>query len=134
MLPVARNDGLRVEQLSDELIVYDVDRHKAHCLSPAAAVVWKNCDGQKTAQELAARLQEAGVAADQEMVWMILHRLSKLDLLQQRVVVPEDAFRSTRRDLMKKVAMAGGVLFLLTASIPAPAAKKAASGGVRRLR
>jgi hypothetical protein len=129
MLPLARKEGLHVEELPDELMVYDVERQKAHCLSPAAASVWRSCDGQTTAHQLSLRLRDQGIHADEEMVWMILHRLSKLDLLAQKVTLPENAIFSTRRALMKKVAAAGGMLLLLTATVAAPAAAQAKSGG-----
>src|SRR5439155_26168802 len=95
MLPLARREALRVEELSDELMVYDVDRHKAHCLSPIAAMVWRDCDGRKTVEEISAGLQRNGVKADEEMVWTVLHRLGKWDLLQERIALPEDAIRSS---------------------------------------
>jgi hypothetical protein len=43
-----------VQDLGDEVLVYDRDRDVAHCLSPAAAAVWRRCDGQHDAAELAA--------------------------------------------------------------------------------
>ena len=132
MLPVARTEGLHVEKLTDEVMVYDVARHKAHCLSPAAASVWRHCDGQKTAADLSLQLRKEGIEADEEMVWMILDRLGKLELLQERMALPQGAIVSSRRELMKKVAVAGGMLFLLTATIAAPTAARARSGGYRR--
>jgi len=129
MFPVARNEGLHVEQLIGEVMVYDVVRHKAHCLSPAAAAVWRNCNGQRSAKHLCVELQREGIKADEELVWMILHRLSKLELLDEKLSLPENAIFSTRRDLVKKVAMAGGMLFLMTATIAAPTPAQAQSGG-----
>ena len=129
MLPVARAEKLQVQQLPDEMIVYDTACHKAHCLSPAAACVWRNCDGQRTAEDISVQLRKEGIEADEEMVWMILHRLSKLNLLAERIVLPQNAIFSSRRDLIKKVAAVGGVLFLLTATINAPTVARASSGG-----
>jgi hypothetical protein len=128
MLPVARKEGLHVEQLPDEVIAYDIARHKAHCLSPTTASIWRKCDGQSTAEDIAARLQKEGNKVDEEMVWMVLHRLSKIDLLQERISLPEDAILSSRRELMKKAAAFGGVLFFLTATISAPTPAQASSG------
>ena len=128
MLPVARKEGLHIEELPDEVMVYDTVRHKAHCLSPAAAHVWRNCNGERTAHDLSVEVQKQGISADEEMVWMILHRLSRLDLLSEKVTLPEDAILSSRRALIKKVAAAGGMLILLTATIGAPTPAQARSG------
>jgi len=131
MLPLARREGLRVEELSDELMVYDVDRHKAHCLSPLAAMVWRYCEGRKTVEEIPAGLQRNGVKADEEMVWTVLHRLGKRALLQERIALPEDAIRSSRRELMRKIFAAGGIYAVLITTIFAltPACAKSGSRG-----
>ena len=128
MLPLARKEGLRVEELSDELMVYDVDRHKAHCLSPIAALVWRHCDGQKTIEEISAALRSGGVRVDEEMVWTALHRLGKRDLLQEKIVLPKNAILSSRRNLMRKILAAGGVYAVLTTTIFAPTPARAKSG------
>lgn len=35
-LPAVRHEGLIVQELSDEVLIYDLDRDKAHCLNPTA--------------------------------------------------------------------------------------------------
>ena len=42
MKPRARTEGLVVTELPDELLVYDLERHRAHCLNPTAALVFKH--------------------------------------------------------------------------------------------
>ena len=44
--PLARKRGLVVRELPEEVLVYDLDTHKALCLNRTAALVWKCCDGQ----------------------------------------------------------------------------------------
>jgi hypothetical protein len=41
-LPRVRKKNLIIDELADEVLVYDLDRHKAHCLNRTAALVWKN--------------------------------------------------------------------------------------------
>ena len=55
--PIARRENLIVEELPDEVLVYDLTTDKAHCLNRTAALIWKNCDGEKTQGDLAALLQ-----------------------------------------------------------------------------
>ena len=52
-LPRMREQGLVVDDLPDEVLVYDLDRHQAHCLNRTAALVWRHCDGQTTVKEIA---------------------------------------------------------------------------------
>ncbi len=45
-----------VEQLGEEICVYDWSRHRVHRLNPAAPSVWPQCDGKTTPAEMIARL------------------------------------------------------------------------------
>src|SRR5215813_1471644 len=55
-LPAAREEGLIVQEMADEVLVYDQKRHRAHCLNETAALVWRALDGKSTAAEVAARV------------------------------------------------------------------------------
>jgi hypothetical protein len=43
--PEARKDGLVIQDLPEEILVYDLNTNKAHCLNQTAAYVWQACDG-----------------------------------------------------------------------------------------
>ena len=105
-----------------ETLVYDLARHRAHCLNAEAARVWRLCDGQTSVDQMAASVAEAtGAPADEELVWYALRRLNGARLIDGlREVAPARAV--TRRDLLQRLTAAGlGVLLLPTvASIVAP--------------
>ncbi|MGH2951623.1 MAG: PqqD family protein [Solirubrobacterales bacterium] len=46
-----------VEELGDELLVYDLDADNVHALTPIAARVWRACDGATDAPALAGALE-----------------------------------------------------------------------------
>lgn len=130
MLARARDHRLVVHELEDELLVYDLDRHKAHCLNRTAAIVWRNCDGQTTVAELATRLEKAlKVPVDEAVVWLALSRLGRAGLLRERVTPAAGAPVPSRREVMRKFAHLGGVSVLLplVTSIVAPTAAQAAT-------
>ena len=82
-LPLARKDSLIVQALSDETLVYDRERDKAHCLNLSAALVWKHCDGNTTIPEIAQALEsELKTTIDDRVVWLALDELEKNHLLQ----------------------------------------------------
>jgi hypothetical protein len=119
-------EELVIEEFADEVLVYDLKRHKGHCLNSTAALVWRRCDGRTTVEEVAATLQEElSLAAREAVVWMALDRLARAQLLMARVTVPESRARRTRRALIR----AAGISFLLPVveSIVAPHAAEAAS-------
>jgi Coenzyme PQQ synthesis protein D (PqqD)/UPF0506 len=125
-VPQAREADLLIHELTGETLVYDLTRHRAHRLNPTAALVWRHCDGDTTVAEMATLLQrELGTPVDEDVVWMVLRRLGKAHLLQTAVVMPADGVHCSRRQLMRKLGMAGGVA--LVASIVAPTAARAAT-------
>ena len=76
--PRKRQEGLVVQELPEEMLVYDTDRHKAHCLGPVAAAVWEACNGRRSAAQIAARVTaKLGQAVPVESVWLSLRRLGR---------------------------------------------------------
>lgn len=127
MNPHARKESLLVEELSDETLVYDLDRHKAHCLNPTAAFVWQHCDGQTSVGELAGLLQdELGIPANEEVVWLALDRLEKVHLLQERGQHGTETPRYSRRQLVTRLGQIGIALPMIV-SIVSPLAAAAVS-------
>jgi len=124
-LPRARKEGLIVRDLPDEVLVYDLERHRAHCLSPIAARIWRCCNGKRTPTEVAAHLRrQIGLSIDQDVVLVAAHRLSRARLLRQPVAAWSAAAPRSRREWIRKAAAVGGLWLL---SITAPAAAQAAT-------
>ena len=119
--PVARRERLLVREVEDELVVYDLERHRAHSLSRAAALIWRHCDGRATVTELAALLhRELGAAPDETAVWMVLRRLGKAHLLRDPVTVPAHAVSCSRRELVRRMAAFGGLALVSSILVPGP--------------
>jgi hypothetical protein len=51
--PTARTSGLVVQDVPNEVLVYDLESNKAHCLNQTAAMVWRACDGKTSVPEIA---------------------------------------------------------------------------------
>lgn len=130
MFPQAREEKLLVQEVGDELVVYDQKRHRAHRLNATAARIWRRCDGRTGVAELAATLEEAGLPTKEDLVWLALDRLEKADLLREPVVRPEGAREISRRKVLQRLGLAG-LAFLLPAvtSITAPVPAMAQYGG-----
>jgi len=129
-LPHARKEGLVVEELPDELLVYDLDRNKAHCLNNTAALVWKHCDGGTPTADIALILRdELNTPVDEEVVWFSLGQLSRAHLLQEPIQRPEGKPGLSRRELIRKAGIAAAVAVPLVTTILAPTAFAALSCG-----
>ena len=128
MRPRARVEDIVVQTLPDEVLVYDLKRHKAHCLNPTAALVWKHCDGQTTAAELGHILQQdMRVPVPEEVVWLALQQLRKARLLAEPGHVPGGEDKISRREVVRRLGWATAVALPLVTSIIAPTASEAAS-------
>ena len=131
MKPQARKDGLVVQELPEETLVYDLECDRAHCLNRAAALVWRHCDGRTTPRDLARLLEsEVGLPNDEAVVHLALERLARVRLLEEPVSRPSAVAHYSRRDVLRRLGAAAGVAILLPAvqSILAPDAAQAASG------
>jgi hypothetical protein len=129
-LPGARDSQLVVETLADETLVYDLRRHKAHYLNPAAALVWRCCRERKTLAE-AARLLDGGLppVETETIVWMALDRLDRAHLLSEPPSFPRQRTRYTRRQVVRTLGLSAAATLLLPLvdSIISPVAAQAGS-------
>src|SRR5882672_8494942 len=104
--PLMRSAGLVIDDLPDEVLVYDLDRHKAHCLNRAAALVWRHCDGQTAPAEIAGRVQaELDAPFNEDLVWLALRQLKELHLLEQPISLPPRLAGMSRRDMMRNLGL-----------------------------
>ena len=126
-LPRMREHELIVDDgLPDEVLVYDLVRHKAHCLNHTAALVWKNCDGKSTASEIAARVsRKLKQEFPEDAVWLALRQLEKLHLLEQAMPMPPRFAGMSRREMIRNLSVAAAVAIPVVTSIVAPTAADA---------
>ena len=123
-LPQARTIDIVTRELSDEVLVYDMKHHKAHCLNQAAALIWKRCDGQQSVPELARRLQqETNTPVDEAIVWLAVEQLGKARLLEERVSPPTGTPRLSRRDAMRRLGLGAALAVPVVMSVLAPVAQ-----------
>ena len=127
--PVARTADLVKREVDGELLVYDLDRDKAHCLNDSAARIWQYCDGEKNISEIARLLaSDLNASVDDEFVWYAVARLEKLHLLEEAVVPSALASQMSRRTAVRRLGL-GLVALPLITSIIAPTPAQAASPG-----
>ena len=112
-----------MEEVGDELLVYDLTTDQAHALSPAAARVWRACDGRTDAGALG-----VGLDLDGETVTRALQELRDCSLLDDGSQLAPGI---SRRDLSVRVAKVGGAVaaspLIVSLAAPAPAAAQSAS-------
>ena len=123
--PLARRDGLVVKTVGDEVLVYDLERARAHSLDALAAAIWRQCDGRRPVAALAAAVRaETGAPVTAAAVEYGLAALGRARLLAGERPVPGP----TRRQVLARIGTAAAIPLVL--SITAPTAAQAQSGPV----
>lgn len=123
-----RDNGLVVDDLPDEVLVYDLETHQAHCLNRTAALVWRACDGQSTAAEIARRLTaELDAPFNEEFVLLALNQLESQQLLQDFDIARAQFAVLSRRQMVRRLGLATAIAVPLVTSIVAPRAVEAAT-------
>jgi Coenzyme PQQ synthesis protein D (PqqD) len=83
------SDKLIVEQLADELLIYDPERNKAFCLNQRTAFVWLHCDGKTTVAEMVELLAaDWNRRLDEQLIRVTLGALAKDGLLAAPTSAP----------------------------------------------
>jgi hypothetical protein len=113
--PIARSENLLIEDVAGELLIYDVNTNRAHCLNESAAAIWRHCDGSRSVDKLADHVFPTLHASDaRQIVDVGLQRLRRRRLVDVPAAAP--AVDVSRRQMLKKVA-----ILAATAGIVAPA-------------
>jgi len=126
MKPAARRTGLVVRDLPGEMIVYDLDRHQAHCLNRTAASVFRGADGTRSLDDLSALLGDGFDRAERmAVVRMALGLLGEAQLLEAGAP-SGPASDLSRRSALRRAGLGVALLLPAVASIVAPTPAEAA--------
>ena len=116
---MARQNGLVVQEMPDEILIYDLDTNKAHCLNHSAATVWKLCDGNNSVAEIVQLFEENNSGkVTEDFVWLAIDQLNQNGLLDGSIA-PRFAGQS-RRQVLKTIGLASMVALPVIASLVAP--------------
>jgi Coenzyme PQQ synthesis protein D (PqqD) len=116
----ARTENLVIQEMSDEVLVYDLNTNKAHSLNQTAAFVWKKCDGTNSVTDITALLEKEFHAPVQEdLVWLAIDQLGKDNLLEAKEITSPISGMS-RREVVKRIGLASVVALPIVASLIAP--------------
>lgn len=127
MRPNKRLQDLVVQELPGETLVYDLRTHRAVALNESLTMVWRNCDGSQTVEEIAASLSDHfGTEVPRETVLFALEELNREELLQ-RSSTAEYLPGISRRDAIRRIGQMTAVAIPIIASITAPLAAQAQS-------
>jgi hypothetical protein len=119
--PQAVRDGIAVQEMAEDLLIFDTRVQRAHSLNATAKAVWEVCDGKHSPTQLA-----EGLGLDRDAVMLALQSLSACDLLEHPVSSERVV---SRREVLRRLAFAGAAAAAVPVirSVAVPTAAHAAS-------
>lgn len=129
-VPVARQTGLVIQEIPNEILVYDLEANKAFCLNQTAALVWKACNGENSIADIAKDLaSELKAPIGEDFIWLALGQLEKDNLLEDFAVkeLPAKKAGLSRREAIKKIGLASAIALPIVAALTVPQTALAAT-------
>ena len=126
--PKARNTNLVIQKVKDETLLYDLSNNKAFCLNDTSMTVWQLSDGQRSFEQIAAKMSKTlKTIVSEELVFLAIDQLNKEHLLEDRDKLNDFFAGLSRRDVIKKVGFSTLVAIPIVSSLIAPKAAHAQS-------
>ena len=119
--PIIRQGDLVVQDLNNEVLIYDLKRDKAFCLNESAAIVWRACDGSNTLADIGGQL------GSEDLAWLALNDLKKLKLIEHTITTPSKFNGISRREILNRISIGTILTLPMIAALYAPAAAQAGS-------
>lgn len=127
--PLSRREDLVVQELNDEMLIYDLKKNKAFCLNATSAMVYGFCDGTKSVSDISKAVgTKLNLPVTDELVWLALDQLRDENLLENNRKLESKFEGFSRREAIKKVGLASVIALPVVSSLVAPTAASAQSG------
>lgn len=121
ILPLARTQDVVVQELGEEILVYDLKIHKAFNLNETSSKVYQACDGKTTFEELKRRHKFTD-----DLIYLTLDQLKDENLIEDY----QAKFAGvSRREVIRKVGLATMIALPVIIGLTAPTAIQALSCG-----
>ncbi len=107
LLPKSRDNEIVIQEVENEVLVYDLKTDKAHHLNKTMTEVWKNCDGKTSVRQLSEKLsKKLNEKIEGDFIWLALDELEKANLLEEKVDSKIFSKFSRRKVLFKYASIA----------------------------
>ncbi len=73
-----RNESCHMEELDDEVLLYNPTNNKTLYINKSASVIWQLCNGEQTVEDIITMIQEAYPSDDDGLRQDILDTLNSL--------------------------------------------------------
>jgi hypothetical protein len=126
--PAVRQTDIVIQELEDEILIYDLLANKAFCLNETSALVYRLCDGNRSVSDISQILsRRIRQPVSEDFVWLALYGLQRENLLAGNFIMQTEFKGLSRRELVRRVGLASTFALPIILSLIAPTAAQAQS-------
>lgn len=127
--PLAKHDDLVVQEIGDEILIYDLKTNKALCLNQISAIVWKNCNGKNSITQIGNLASvELKTLISEALVEFTIEQIEQNGLLNQSESIQTQFAKLSRREAVRRIGFSGVVALPIITAFIAPTSANAQSG------
>lgn len=119
-LPKAHNENIVVQELENEVLIYDFQTDKAFCLNETLSIIFQHCDGKTSIGELKRRYKYTD-----DLIFLALDELHASNLIEGKKSAHFAGL--SRREVIRKVGLGTMLALPVITGLVAPRAASAAS-------
>jgi hypothetical protein len=121
-----KGKGLLIEEVGREVVVYNLEGYRVHCLNEQAVQIWKLCGGTRTLKQIAVEVDIALDPTSREIVvGSAIAQFESLGLIEPFAGAPA---LISRRDMARRIGVGAAVAAVpIITSMMAPLAHAAAT-------
>lgn len=119
-LPQSKNRDIVFQEAGREILIYDFSIDKAYCLNETLALVYKNCNGTTTFDEVKKKH-----SLTDDFIFLALDQLEQNNLLDGEKI--KHFNHLSRREAIRRATLASVIALPLISPVLAPSAAAAAS-------
>ena len=121
-LPAVRTSDIVIQNLNNEILIYDLKNHQAYHLNETSAAIYQSCNGNTTFDELKNRTEFTD-----ELIFLALDQFKAQNLLVESENYSSVFEGLSRREVIRKIGLSTITVLPLVLSITAPTPAAAAS-------
>lgn len=118
-LPQSKIENIVVQNLEQEVLIYNLETNKVFCLNETSALVYQSCDGKTPFEDF-----KCNNHLTDEIIFLALDLLKKENLLEEGFVSPIKGVN--RREVIKKIGLTSVIALPIISSLMAPTSAMAA--------
>lgn len=129
--PKTRNKNIVVQEMENEILIYNLQTNKAFCLNETSTMIWQFCDGNHSVEQISQNLsRKLNQPITEDLIWLALDSFKKDKLLEENEPFEINFNGLTRRQVIRKIGLVSMIALPIVASVIAPSAAMAASTGI----